>query len=161
MKLFLVTFLMTATALAADTAKTTETSTTTPKQACEALAKAAAEDNFKAFSEWTAMPAMMDHEGMACDHKKCKDKNCPMHKKGKEHHHAGMPSEEGFHKMHQKEMARLKDLSCKDEKIAGDHAWVEAISQNESRLVPFRMEDGKWKFDIHAYHAFYHSKMMK
>lgn len=160
-------------ALSANAAESTTTSApSTPKQACELLAKAAAEDNFKAFSELTAMPScMMGGEGKTCPmhhgDKECTDKNCPMHKKEKgakqaascPHHGKGMGSEEGFHKMHAKELERLKDLTCKDEKIVGDHAWVEAASKTESRLVPFKMEDGSWKFDMHTYHAFYPHKM--
>lgn len=174
MKLLLVTLLFSVAAIAAETkTETTATTTepTTPKQVCEALAKAAAADDYKSFSEWTATtPCMMGDCGKSCpmmghDAKDCTKKNCPMHKKGKgqakaatcPHHMHGMAGgEEGFHKMHEKELARLKDLTCKEEKVAGDHAWVEAVSQQETRLVPFKLQDGKWKFDMHAYHAFYH-----
>jgi hypothetical protein len=184
MKLVLVSLLLSATAMAAETTAPaiTEVTATTPKQVCEALAKAASENNFKAFSDWTAMPGMMmGANGKSCpmmgEEKECTDKNCPMHKegkgkakgmaKGKAPMHPmggmgqmhGMNMEEGFKKMHEKEMERLKDLNCKEEKIAGDHAWVEAISQNETRLVPFKMVDGKWKFDMKTYHSFYHPAM--
>ncbi len=182
MKLLFVSLFLSATAMAADTAPaTTEMSATNPKQVCEALAKAAAESNFKAFSEWTAMPGMMmGADGKSCpmmsEGKECTDNNCPMHKgpkgkgmakgKGQMMHDMGgmgpmhgMNMEEGFKKMHEKEMERLKDLNCKEEKIAGDHAWVEAISQNETRLVPFKMVEGKWKFDMRTYHSFYHPPM--
>ncbi|MEY4615412.1 MAG: hypothetical protein RJB66_372 [Pseudomonadota bacterium] len=166
-------------ALSANAAESTITSApSTPKQACELLAKAATEDNFKAFTDLTAMHTCpMHHSKKDCtdancpmhhDKKDCTDKNCPMHKKGKDYKHAGTcphhghgkGSEEGFHKMHEKEIERLKDLTCKEEKIVGDHAWVEAVSKNESRLVPFKMQDGSWKFDMHTYHSFYpHAKM--
>lgn len=171
--------------MAADTKApaTGDTKANTPTQVCEALAKAAMDNNFKAFTDLAAMP-MMGHDGKGChmDGKECTDKNCPNHKKGKgkgkgtedmqgscEMHGMmgmhGMNMEEGFKNMHEKEMARLKNINCKGEKIAGDHAWVEATSENESRLVPFKMVDGKWKFDMRTYHSFYHpsqeSMMMK
>ena len=178
MKFFFACLFFSLSTMAAETAPVIakELAPTTPKQACEALAKAAAEDNFTAFAEGTAMPPMI-HEGMAghdkscpmMDHKdkKCTKKNCPMHKEeGKHampgmHGMHGMPTAEDFHKMHEKEMERLKTLTCKDEKIAGDHAWVEAISQNETRLVPFKLVDGKWKFDMHTYHSFYQPQLTK
>ena len=181
MKLLLTILMFSISAMAEETtpAATPEVTFTTPKQVCEALAKAAAADDFKVFAEWTAMPQMMHpegkngsgkscpmmaHKGKECKDKKCTDKDCPMHKGEKGYKHAGMhgmPSEADFHQMHSKEMARLKDLSCKEEKVSGDHAWVEATSQKETRLVPFKMVEGKWKFDMHAYHAFYNPPMNK
>jgi hypothetical protein len=193
MKTLLLTLLLTASAMAAETPAAVTTTgkpetvapvATTPKQACEALAKAAAEDNYKAFQDMTAMPSMMGHScdmkgdtGNACAHKECTDKNCPMGKHGKgmakgkgkgkgmgmDHSamQGMMHSEEGFHKMHAKEMERLKDLACMDEKISADHAWVEVKSQNETRLVPFKKVEGQWKFDIHTYHAFYQPPVSK
>ncbi len=175
MKKIILTFIFTIgfnSSLNAEETATAAVTPTTPKQVCDALAKAAAADNFQAFQEWTAMPGMM------CDgEKECKSKDCPMHKKGKgkgkgmamgeckggdKHSMHGMNFEKKFHEMHAKEMEKLKGLNCKDEKIAGDHAWVEVSSQdNEIRLVPFRLVDGKWKFDMHAYRAFYHQGMMK
>lgn len=196
MKILLTTLLFSLSAMAAETApsKTEATAPTTPKQVCEALAKAAADNNYKAFTELSVTPPCM-RDGATCTEKnctmhsdkectekncsmhakkECTDKNCPMHKKGKKmakgekghhhhhhHHMMGMGSEEDFKKMHEQELARLKDLTCKDEKIAGNHAWVEAASQKETRLVPFKLQDGQWKFDMHTYHAFYHETEMK
>lgn len=182
MKLLLLSLLLSATAMAAETTTpaTAEVTATSPKAVCEALAKAASENNFKAFAEWTVMPGMMmGAEGHSCsmmgEAKECTEKNCPMHKghkmakgKGPKHGMKGMPEghdmhgmnmEDGFKKMHEKEMERLKGLNCKEEKISGDHAWVEATSQNETRLVPFKMMEGKWKFDMKTYHSFYHPPM--
>lgn len=157
---------------AVDTKSTT--ATTTPKQACEGLAKAAMDGNYAAFKDLTVMPMMWCKDGEKCPMMgsgTCSDKTCPMHKHGKKRgkdggrhgHHAyghpeGLGSEEGFKKMHENEIARLKDLACKDEKVAGDRAWVEATTQNETRLVPFRLMEGQWKFDIKTYHSFYHRK---
>lgn len=120
-----------------------------PKQVCENLAKAATENNYKAFTEWTTMgagPMMGMHHGKGM-----------MGGKGMKKGDWGMgaPTPEAFEKMHKEQMAKLKALGCKDEKIAGDHAWVEATSNNEVRLVPFIKQDGQWKFDMHTYRSFY------
>ena len=196
MKMFFATLVFSLSALAAETTPaTTETAApSSPKQVCEALAKAATENNYKAFTELSVTPPCM-RDSASCTEKKCPmhgdkectnktcsmhgekgctDKSCPMHKKGKKmakaekghhhhhhHHMMGMGSEEEFKKMHEKELARLKDINCKEEKIAGNHAWVEAASQNETRLVPFKLQDGQWKVDMHTYHAFYHETEMK
>lgn len=152
-RLIIVSLFISVTSLAADTPAANEMSTGTPKQVCEALAKAATENNFKAFMELSAMPM-----GYGRD---CLDKTRTGKNKGKQapQDHCGMHGknmEGGFQKMHEKQMDRLKSLSCKDEKIVGDHAWVEATSKEEARLVPFKMMDGKWKFDMRTYHSFYH-----
>ena len=175
MKLLITTLLFSLSAIAAETAPSTP-APATPKEACEAIAKAAVENNYKAFGDLTTMHDCGENwDAKSCPmagkhHKECTDKNCPMHGKAKKkankkdvayhhHHHMhGMPSEEGFHKMHEKELSRLKDITCKDEKIAGDRAWVEAVSQNEARLIPFKKKDGQWKFDMHTYHSFYHER---
>lgn len=204
MKYILFTLIFSTFALAAETTPPAPEAPAnlSPKQVCEALAKAATDNNFEAFSNLTAMPMMAaggmhGHEGMPCDGKscpmhkgekgmakgdhnapcpmhakggehKCNGKNCPMHKGGKGmakgDHNAPCPMMEGkpgegFAKMHEQEMKRLKALVCKDEKIAEDHAWVEATSQNETRLVPFKKMDGQWKFDMRTYHSFYQPPM--
>ncbi len=172
LKTILATLLFCMTALGAETTPTV--TATSPKEACEALAKAATADDFKAFSELTAAAGMMGMHGMTCDNKDCPmkgkhdctGKNCPMHQAGKGKAKGkdcgtthGMNMEERFHKMHAKELERLKDLTCKEEKVVGEHAWVEAMSQKETRLVPFKMVEGKWKFDIRTYHSFYRGPM--
>lgn len=143
-KLITLLLFISATALAAD--PTNEMPVGTPKEVCDAIVKAGIDDNFKAFMELTIIP-------------KGHDKSQPQ--QGSQDH-CGVPGmneknlEDGFHKMHEKHLELLKSTSCKDEKIAGDRSWVEAISKAESRLIPFKMVDGKWKFDMKTYLSFYH-----
>lgn len=145
-KLITLFLFISATALAADPIN--ETPTNTPKEACEAIVKAGIDDNFKAFMELTIVPTGHDKE---------KNKN----QNGRQDR-CGIPGmneknlEKGFHKMHEKHLELLKSISCKDEKIAGDRSWVEATSKEESRLIPFKVADGKWKFDMKTYFSFYH-----
>lgn len=139
-KLITLCFFISATAFAAESSATSKGSTDTPREVCEAIVKAGIDDNFKAFMELTIIPK--SHHGS-------KD-------------HCGTPGmdektlEEGFHKMHEKHLDLLKSINCKDEKMVGDHSWVEAASKEESRLIPLKMVDGRWKFDMKTYFSFYH-----
>lgn len=153
-KLITLFLFISATALAADPINPiNEAPTNTPKEACEAIVKAGIDDNFQAFKDLTIMPT--GHEKNSSD--KGKNKN----QSGRQDR-CGIPGmneknlEEGFHKMHEKHLELLKSINCKDEKIAGDRSWVEATSKEESRLIPFKIADGKWKFDMKTYLSFYH-----
>lgn len=159
MKLLLTSLLLSATAMAAETPAGSAPiqSTHSPKQICEEIVKAAVDGNYKEVLALTAQPTCPKHRMGAKQGrpKGASQKVMPM---------AGMDccmsmhnlmSEEGFRKMREKEMERIKDINCREERIAEDHAFVEASSQNKTRLVPFKKVDGQWKFDLHAYHAFY------
>ena len=98
----------------------------TPKEVCDSLAKAATDNNFKAFTTLTFT------EG-------------------------GKPAgkEKNFDKMHKDKMTSLKDLTCGTVTMAGNHAFVEATSQQEKRLIPFIEHGGTWLFDVATYKTFY------
>jgi hypothetical protein len=99
---------------------------------CKELIAAAKADNFEAVSSMMIFP----------DHGKTK---MAMNKKNKME----------FEKMHKENMAAIRDMTCGSELIAGDRAMVTAMSKDEERLIPFIQKDGKWKFDMKTYRAFY------
>lgn len=102
----------------------------TPMQACKSIVEHAVNKDFQAVKAMSLRPEM------------------PRKKMDKQ----------GFNKMHDTQMASLKDLSCLREMIADDHAVVETESQGSKRLIPFVKQDQTWKFDPGAYMAFYDVK---
>ncbi|MEW6057061.1 MAG: hypothetical protein AB1540_10645 [Bdellovibrionota bacterium] len=49
----------------------------------------------------------------------------------------------------------ISQTECSDEKIAGDHAFVLAKSDQRERLIPFVKQNGVWKMDAQAYKTLY------
>ncbi len=124
--------------LAADT---TSGNAASPKTACDQIVAAAKKDDFKTVESLTANWGM------------------PHHGAGET---AGMnpkKMESDVKSAHQHHLSQLKDLSCGDEHVAGDHAVVEASSQGQKRLIPFVQVNGQWKFDARTYMSFYHRAM--
>jgi hypothetical protein len=122
-----------------------------PKDVCNTLAEAAKKDDFQAFTQWTT--GFGPRGGQAGE----AGRDMPMRNPSKMNKRKNMQSQ--FHQMHKDQLARLKDLSCGSETIAMDHAFVEAESKGEKRLIPFKMMSGKWMFDAHTYMSFYRESM--
>lgn len=110
----------------------TATAGTTPTQVCSQLVEAAKGDNYEMVQNLT-----MTHG------KKKADKGMKAHKAK-------------FEKMQKTYMAKLKEMTCGTEQVAGDHAVVTATAGEEKRLIPFVQAEGQWKFDMHTYRSFYH-----
>ncbi|MCB0404937.1 MAG: hypothetical protein KDD51_09135 [Bdellovibrionales bacterium] len=101
----------------------------TPKGVCEELATAARNNDFDTFNKLSTPPG----RGLASKPK---------------------GNKENFQSMHQKQLDRIKDLTCGTELVAGDQAVVKATSKGESRLVPFHKYSDLWRFDLPTYQAF-------
>lgn len=104
---------------------TANNSSLTPMAVCQSMAQAAKNGDFKAYQNFSF--------------------GAPQHKGNKA----------GFDKMHQKYFDRLKDLSCTSENVSGNHAFVQASSQGQERLIPFKRTPDGWKFDAKTYMSFY------
>lgn len=123
----------------------------TPKQVCDTLIQAAKSDDFKTVQLNTRA---WDHGGRS-------------QRAGRAAGKSGMGAnssdlgrfEQGFHKMVQKNMAQLKEISCGSETVAGEAAMVVAEGKDSKRLIPFTQEGGKWKFDARAYMSLYRDAM--
>lgn len=102
----------------------------TPTQACSKLIDAAKTDNFDAVAGMMLTP----------DYKK---------KDTRKKHKAK------FEKMHDEYLSDIRNMTCTNEQIAGDHAVVTAETKEDKRLIPFVQSQGQWKFDMRTYRAFY------
>jgi hypothetical protein len=63
--------------------------------------------------------------------------------------------------MRPQQLERLKDLRCKDEQVAEDHATVLAETEGEKRLIPFVREENGWRFDIRSYASLYRDSIAR
>ena len=64
-------------------------------------------------------------------------------------------SKKKFNKMHENYLSEVQDISCSEEQVAGDRAFVTATTKNQERLIPFVQAEGGWKFDMKTYRSFY------
>lgn len=102
------------------------TGSNSPTETCQHLVEAAKTNNFKEFQS-----ATVGYQGKA-------------HADGKM-----------VGKMGPDYLDKIKSITCGEAHAAGDHAFVEAESGAEKRLIPFVNRDGKWKFDMKTYMSFY------
>jgi hypothetical protein len=109
-----------------------------PKDVCKHLIDAAKNDDFNAVQRWTVGENQMKSD-----------------MDGQQAGMSGQSMESKFHQLHKQDMSQLKSLSCGSEKIASNHAFVEAKGQDQQRLIPFVQENGIWKFDAPTYMSFY------
>lgn len=99
-----------------------------PTTACRALIDSAQKKDFAEFNKWTIGGGKMARKG----------------------------TKARFAKMNEKYLEKLQGLTCLNESVAEDHAFVEAEAQGVKRFVPFIKTETGWKFDAMTYRAFYH-----
>ena len=101
---------------------------TTPKKTCNALAEAARDNDHQAYIRLTLGSRALASKNYG---------------------------KKGFERMHKGQEAKLKNLKCGEELIAGDKAVVKATTRKGSRLIPFVLQAKDWKFDSQSYRTTY------
>jgi hypothetical protein len=140
-----------ALAQAGGSADATANASKSPKEVCNTLVDAAKKDDFNTVKQWT----LWGGHGMRHDKQQAGTSDAASAKTPAK----GGKMEAEFHKMHDQDMAALKDMSCGSETLAGDHAMVQAESKGQKRLIPFAQRDGRWMFDARTYMSFYREDM--